>query len=78
MKCLLLSIGRFELLAQRKAVALTMQATVTDAASGRVLRKREFTAAAAVPTTRPPDVAAGFERAFSGLQLRIAAFAYDP
>ncbi len=75
---LALSIEKFELLAQRKTVALAILATVTDAASGRVLRKRDFSAAAAVATTRPTDVAAGFDRAFAGLQARIAAFAYDP
>ena len=73
-----LAIRRFELVAERRAVALEIEATVFDAANGRTLRRRDFRASAAVPSTRPPDVALGFDSAFMDLQRRIVAFAYDP
>ena len=75
---LALAIAHFELVAERKTVVIAIDATALDAESGATLRQRTFSAGAAVPTTRPPDVVAGFERAFAGVQAKVAAFAFDP
>ena len=75
---LALAIQRFELIAERKTVVIVIDATAFDATGGRPLRHRAFTASASVRTTKPQDVVAGFDRAFAGVQARVAAFAYDP
>ena len=75
---LALNILHFELIAERKTVIIAIDATALDATSGAPLRHRTFSANATVPTTRPPDVVAGFELAFVGLQAKVAAFAFDP
>jgi len=75
---LALAIQRFELIAERKTVVVAIDATALDATDGRPLRHRAFSASVSVPTTKPEDVVAGLNRAFAGLQTRIAAFAYDP
>ena len=75
---LALAIQHFELIAERKTVVIAIDATTLDAASGAPLRQRTFSASASVPTTRPADVVAGFEKAFAGVQAKVAAFAFDP
>lgn len=73
-----LDIRRFELIAERKTVVIVIDATALDATGARPLRHRAFSASVSVPTTKPQDVVAGFDRAFAGVQRRLAAFAYDP
>ena len=72
------AIRHFELHAQRRVVSIDLYVTALDPASGATLRQRDFSASAGVPTTRPADVAAGFDRAFLTLLPRIVRFAYDP
>ena len=67
-----------ELHAQRRVVSVNLNVTATDASSGATLRQRDFAADVSVPTTRPADVAAGFDRAFQIVLPRIVRFAYDP
>lgn len=75
---LAIAIRHFELHAQRKVVSVNLHAAATNPASGATLRQRDFSADVSVPTTRPTDVAAGFNRAFQIVLPRIVRFAYDP
>jgi ABC-type uncharacterized transport system auxiliary subunit len=73
---LALDIRHFELIADRKVVAIEFDATLLGPADVTARRHKTFRAEKPVESTAPDVVAAGFNAAFASLQPGLAAFAF--